>query len=208
MDCSRSRCTADGNPPIHTIQPLISERNSVLGCDGLQASASPVSHLPADFEEVGKIPIHGEGEPDRNGKEAVVVHAQALEAAALPQEPSPRQMQRSARDLSLSLIGHVGIREIDVEQNVVFLDCRAEQQRPLPIDGQRETGQKTGPFVVEALRARSKRMDVAVSIEQAERVALLQHLDVVIGQRGGGHNGALIIPTIDLFHESLSSVSD
>src|SRR5467141_2777905 len=107
MDCSRSRCTADGNPPIHTIQPLISERNSVLGCDGLQASASPGSHLPADFEEVGEIPIHGEGEPDRNGKEAVVVHAQALEAAALPQEPSPRQMQRSARDLSLSLIGHV-----------------------------------------------------------------------------------------------------
>ena len=33
-------------------------------------------------------------------------------------------------------------------------------------------------------------------------------LDVVIGQRGGGNNGALIIPTIDVFHESLSSVSD
>ena len=136
------------------------------------------------------------------------MHAQALEAAAVPQEPRPRQMQRSARDLSLSLIGHVGIREIDVEQNVVFLDCRAEQQRPLPIDGQRETGQKTGPFVVEAMRARSKRMDVAISIEQAERVALLQHLDVLIGQRGGGHNGALIIPPIVVFHESLSSVSD
>jgi hypothetical protein len=37
---------------------------------------------------------------------------------------------------------------------------------------------------------------------------LLQHLDVLIGQRGGGHNGALIIPPIVVFHESLSSVSD
>jgi hypothetical protein len=51
-------------------------------------------------------------------------------------------------------------------------------------------------------------MDVAVSIEQAERVALLQHLDAVIGQRGGGDDGALIILPIDVFHKSLSSVSD
>src|SRR5207247_9831912 len=94
--------------------------------------ALPISH----FEQVGEIRIHGEGEPDRNGEEAVVVHAQALEAAAVPQEPRPRQMQRSARDLSLSLIGHVGICEIDVEQDVVYLDRRTEQQRPLPIDGQ------------------------------------------------------------------------
>jgi hypothetical protein len=136
------------------------------------------------------------------------VHSKTLEAAALPQEPSPRQVQRSARDLSLSLIGHVGIREIDVEHDVIFLDRRAQQQRPLPIDGQLESGQKTGPFVVEALRAHSKRMDVAVSIEQAERLALLQHLDVVSGQRGGGHNVALLILPIDMFHESLSSVSD
>ena len=78
------------------------------------------------------------------------MHSKALEAEALPQEPSPRQVQRSARNLYLSLMGHVGIREIDVEQDVVFLDRRAEQQRSLPIDGQLETGQKTGPFVVEA----------------------------------------------------------
>jgi hypothetical protein len=58
MDCGRSRCTADGNPPIHTIQPLIPKRHSVLGRDGLQASASPGSYLPTHFEEVSKIPIH------------------------------------------------------------------------------------------------------------------------------------------------------
>jgi hypothetical protein len=58
MDCSRSRCTADGDPPIHTIQPLISERHSILGCDGLQASTSPGSYLPTHFEKVGEIPIH------------------------------------------------------------------------------------------------------------------------------------------------------
>jgi hypothetical protein len=58
MDCGRSRCTADGDPPIHTIQPLIPERYSVLGRDGLQAPASTVSYLPTDFEQVGKIRIH------------------------------------------------------------------------------------------------------------------------------------------------------
>jgi hypothetical protein len=36
--------------------------------------------------------------------------------------------------------------------------------------------------VVKALRARSEKMDVAVLIEQAERIALLQDLDAVMGQ--------------------------
>src|SRR5262245_36157941 len=69
-------------------------------------------------------------------------------------------------------------------------------------------GQKTRPFVVEAVRGCFMRMDVTVSIEQAERVALLQYFDVVIDQRGGGNNVALISPTIDISHKSLSSVSD
>ena len=55
------------------------------------------------------------------------MHSKALEAVALPQEPSPRQVQCSTRDLYLSLMGHVGIREIDVEQDIVFFDRRAEQ---------------------------------------------------------------------------------
>jgi hypothetical protein len=58
MDCGGGRCTPDGEPPIHPIQPLIPERNSVLGRDGLQASASPISLFPTDFEKVGKIRIH------------------------------------------------------------------------------------------------------------------------------------------------------
>src|SRR6476660_3143728 len=107
-------------------------------------------------------------------------------------------MQRSAWDLYLSWKDHVGTREIDIEQDVVFFDGRAQKQRPLPIDGQLESRQKTGPFVVETLRAGPERMDVAVLIEQAERIALLQHLDRIIGQRRGRNNVALIIPTIDL----------
>jgi hypothetical protein len=58
MDCRRSRCTVERDPPIHTIQPLISERYSLLGHDGLQASASPASYRPTDFEQVGKIRIY------------------------------------------------------------------------------------------------------------------------------------------------------
>jgi hypothetical protein len=92
-------------------------------------------------------------------------------------------MQRSAHYFHLSLMSYVWIREIYVEQDIVFLDRRAKHQRPLPVNGQFETGQKTGPLVVEALRARSKRMDVAVSIEHTKRVALVQDLDVFIGQR-------------------------
>jgi hypothetical protein len=51
-------------------------------------------------------------------------------------------------------------------------------------------------------------MDVAVLIEQPERIALLQHLDGIIGQRRRGSNAAWILRTIDLSHESLSSGPD
>ena len=115
-------------------------------------------------------------------------------------------MDRSASDLILSPMNHVGICEFDVQHDIVFLDPRAEKQRALPVHGQLEMGQKTRPFVVEAVRGCFMRIDVTVSIEQAERVALLQNFDVVIDQLGGGNNVALIRPTIDIIHESLSSV--
>ncbi len=114
-DGRRRRRTVDGHPSIHTIQSLIPERYSIFGLDGLQASASSISLRPADFEKIGKIGTHGDGEPDRNGKQAIVVDSQALEAASLPLEPSPRHVQRSARDLYLSLMRHIGIHEIDIE---------------------------------------------------------------------------------------------
>src|ERR1051325_12203330 len=62
--------------------------------------------------------------------------------------------------------------------------------------------------MVEAMRACSQRLDVAVLIEQTERIAVLQHLDVLIGQRGGGHNLILTNSTFDIIHDSLSSISD
>ena len=58
MDCGRSRYTKERDPPIHAIQSLISERNSILGRDRLQASASTASYRPTDFEQVRKIRIH------------------------------------------------------------------------------------------------------------------------------------------------------
>src|SRR4051812_40610356 len=114
-------------------------------------------------------------------------------------------MQRSAQNLHLPRMGHVGAREIDVEQDVVLFDRRTQQERPLSIDGQLKSRQKTCPFVVETVRAGSEGMDVAVLIEQPERIALLQHLDGVIGQRRRSSNVAWFIRTIDLSHESLSS---
>jgi hypothetical protein len=83
-DCRWSGCRANGNPPIHTIQTLIPERKAVLGRDGIQVSTSPTSYLPTDFEQVGKIRFHREGETERNGKMAIVVHTKALEAEAFP----------------------------------------------------------------------------------------------------------------------------
>jgi hypothetical protein len=84
MNCRRNGCTANGDPSLHMIQPLIPDRHSILECEGLQASASPVSLRSTDFEHIGKIGIHGEGEPNRNGKEAIVLDSETLETNSLP----------------------------------------------------------------------------------------------------------------------------
>src|SRR5580765_6186868 len=55
MHCRRSWCKVESDPPIHTIQSLISKRHSILRRNSLQSSASPASYLPTDFEKVGKI---------------------------------------------------------------------------------------------------------------------------------------------------------
>jgi hypothetical protein len=73
----------------------------------------------------------------------------------------------------MSFICHVGICEIDVQQHVIFVNRRTEQQRLLPIDGQLETGQEPGPFMVKALRSLPETADVTVSAKDAEGIALL-----------------------------------
>jgi hypothetical protein len=91
-------------------------------------------------------------------------------------------VEHTARDLTLPLLGQGGIRQIDAQQDVLFFNCRAEQQWPLSIDGQLEPRQKASASVVEALGTCSDGKDVAVSVKHTERVALLQNFNVVIGQ--------------------------
>lgn len=90
--CRRWRFTLDGEPPIYLIQALVPERKAILGDDGIEPSAAPVSLIPTDFKEISKICIHCNGDSDRQRYEAIVVNSKAIETAALPQEPSPREV--------------------------------------------------------------------------------------------------------------------
>jgi hypothetical protein len=92
IDRRGGRRTAKGQPALHMIQPLIPQRYTVLGCDGLQPSPSPGPRLPTDFEEVREIRIHRKRQPDRQGKEAIVVDSKPLETETLPNESSAREM--------------------------------------------------------------------------------------------------------------------
>ena len=74
-------------------------------------------------------------------------------------------MKCATRNLYLSPMNDIGICEIDVKHDIVFIECRTEQQRPLPIETQFKTGQKSSALVIEAVRTSSMRMDIAVSIE-------------------------------------------
>src|SRR5262244_4432095 len=98
----------------------------------------------------------------------------------------------------------VGIHEINVQQHVIFLHGRTEQQRLLSIEGEFKSGQKASPFVVEALRPKLETADVTISVKHAEGISLLENLNVAVAHGERGNDVELIIPRIEFIHRSLS----
>ena len=71
-------------------------------------------------------------------------------------------------------VEEIGIGQVGGQERVVVLDDRAEQQRPAAVDQELQAGEVARVLVVDALGAALCGHNVAVVIEYAERVAVLE----------------------------------
>jgi hypothetical protein len=156
-------------------QPVIGEDDGVLRLYRRRDAAAPASPVPAHLEQIDEIHLKQQGDANVVRPRVEVAHRQALVGAARPDELRPDEMDRVLRDVQAAArVEEVGISQIGGQERVVVLDDRAEQQGPAVIDQQLQAGQETHVLVIETLGAAFPRHDVAVVVEHAERVAVLQ----------------------------------
>src|SRR3990170_4823496 len=72
---------------------------------------------------------------------------------------------------------------------------RSEQQRTLVTEAQPQAGEESSSAVVEALLAHADRFDVAPSVEDGERLAVLQDAVALVRRRAGGKD---VVAAVDL----------
>ena len=92
----------------------------------------------------------------------------------------------------------VRIRQVGDEQLVVFLDARAEDERTLAVDAEREAREIPRALVIQPLLACAERADVARVVEQRERVVVFENRRPLGGSRRRRENVELIADLDDV----------
>ena len=161
------RCRARAPPP--TMRP--------------RAGAPVAAHL----EQIGEIGLEQQGEADRHARACRSCAPRGARRHNACQMNLARTMWIVSRGRSQAAgrIEEVGIGQIDGQQRIVVLDDRAEQQRPAVVDQQLQAGQEARVLVIEPLGAALAGHDVAVVVEHAEGVAVLEGARPPLLQRRG-----------------------
>ena len=136
----------------------------------------------AHLEDVGEVGAEGHHQLQAGRAEPEVADRDALVADAVPQHLGPRDMHGAVPE-RLPAQHHVRVGEVDREPRVVALGGRPQQQRPFLADAQHQARQVARALVVDPLLGEADGLDVAVAVEQGERVLVLEDLVLVIGQR-------------------------
>ena len=141
----------------------------------------------ANFEQIGEI--RGEGDSNLNAAPPVVevANAEPFEAGRPPQKPRPSQMNEVVLDLQVvRILEQVRIGQVARERRVVVAQSRAKQHGPRALHRHREVRKMARVPVIEALGASRAGNGVAVVVEHAEGVAVLQNKSAHVQKRRGG----------------------
>jgi hypothetical protein len=169
----------------HAIEPVIAEHHRAGADLGLQSQAARRALGAADLEDVGEVGGKTQQQRYADGRQAMIRQAQVLEAAPVPEELRTEDVQQPARKHPLVEL-QIRVREVHWKEVVVLAHGRAEQQGPDLPEPQLEPRQETRALVVQALLAHAGGHDVAVGIEDGERVAVFQHPRPLVDARSGG----------------------
>ena len=158
-----------------TREPIVGERDRMPRMDRCRRPAARRALVAAHLEQIGEVGLELPGEADRVAAMVEVTHGQAFIDPRLPNELRAHDMDRVLRQTQApGRIEKVGIGQVGGQERVVVLDDRAEQQRPTAVDQKLQAGEVARVLVVDALGAARYGHHVAVMIEHAEGVAVLE----------------------------------
>ena len=161
-------------PAHHIVQPLVSEYDRVALDVRRKRDAAPDPPRAADLEDVREVRCVAEDQRQRHARVAVVDQADSLERLPLRQKARAEDVDQIALYHDRPLIEHVGVGQVGAKQAVVGARARAEQQRPFHSESKREQGEMARAVVEEAEFTGTRRHDVAVGVEDAKCIPVLQ----------------------------------
>ena len=185
LEQDRRRRELDDSAAEIAGQPVVGEDDRVPACTAAEMRQRPPG-VAADLEEIGEVHLEQQGEANVMRARVEIAHREALVGTTRPDELRPDDVDRVLRQIEpAGGIEEVGVGQIGGQERVVVRHDRAEQQRPAVIDQQLHAGEEAHVLVVKALGAAFPGHDVAVMIEQAKRVAVLQGARPALLQRRG-----------------------
>src|SRR5260370_26804532 len=107
-------------------------------------------------------------------------------------------MKRSARQLDQAVDRDIEVADIDGKHHVVLADGGTEQHRASSIEIEDQPREKAGVAVIEALLAQTDGLDIPITVENGEGLAVLEDAGAVVRQRGFSEDVILILDFDDI----------
>ena len=130
----------------------------------------------AHLEQIGKIAVEQEGQPQIHGAVAVVADRETLIGSVAQEENGANDVHRVFRQHQMVL--EIGIRvcEVDGEQRAVVAHVRSQRQRLRAIEQEFQVREESRVAMKQAVRPAGRGADVAVAIEHDERIVVFQNV--------------------------------
>ena len=142
--------------------------------------------LAAHLEQVGEV--GAERDLERNGRRqrTEAPQPETLVAGAVAQELEPAEIEAVALqpDPALGIV-EVGIGEIDDQRAIVVDHDRAEQQRREAAEPELQIGEEARVLEIEAVRTALAAAEVALLVEDAEQIVVLEGPQRPVDERLG-----------------------
>ena len=164
------------------VEPAIRQHHRLPVDNRRQILAPRFAAHAADLEDVGKVGGEVQAHRGFDGLQTVVANLQLLITDAIPEKTRQRDFERSQRKPHQAFVEKVGIGERDAELIVFVAHRRAEEERAAAFQVEQEAREKSCAVVIEAFFTEAAGLDVAVVIEDAERVAVLEHARSFVGE--------------------------
>ena len=178
---------AQQGPAPQIVQPRVGQHDAVPGDLGRMMLTGRLALVAAHFEKIGEIGGETDGQPEATRNNIEIAHRNAFETGGLPQKAhAPDLHDVMLQRQFAGRIVKIRIGQIEGQRGVVVAGRRTQQDGPAAVDLETEAGQIARIVEENALGTIGAIAGVAIMVEQAKDVAMLERAWPQLMQRGAG----------------------